>query len=129
MTQDRPDAPELLDALAEFLHGDVAEWAPPEKRFQVLVAANLCAVLGRELRAGSEPLGDDLALLHELLGTEPPPGALSDAELRDGVRVAEAELARRLRAGELDERLDAVASKLAEHVRRKLEVARPGYPG
>ncbi len=127
MTQDRPDAAELLDALAEFLYAEVAEWAPREKRFQVLVAANLCAIVGRELRAGSEPLRDDLALLHELLGTEPPAGGLSEAELRGAVRAAETELAVRLRAGELDERLDAVASRLAEHVRRKLEIARPGY--
>lgn len=127
MTQDRPDAAELLDALAEFLHADVAEWAPREKRFQVLVAANLCAILGRELRAGSEPLRDDLALLSELLGSEPPPGELSEAALREAVRAAESELARRLRAGELDQRLDGIVPRLAEHVRRKLEIARPGY--
>ena len=127
MTQDRPDAAELLDALAEFLYGDVAEWAPREKRFQVLVAANLCAVVGRELRAGSEPLRDDLVLLLELLDAEQPAGDLSEAELREAVRAAEAELARQLRAGEFDSRLDAIASRLTEHVRRKLETARPGY--
>ena len=127
MTQDRPHQPELLDALAEFMHGDVAEWAPREKRFQVLVAANLCAILGRELRAGAEPLGDDLALFCELLGDAPPPADLSEAELREAVREAQSELAARLRAGELDERLDAVAARLSEHVRRKLEIARPGY--
>ena len=102
MTQDRPDAAELLDALAEFLFTDVREWAPREERFQVLVAANLCAILGRELRAGSEPLREDLALLLELSRHEPPAGEPSDAELREAVRAAEAELARRLRAGELD---------------------------
>ena len=47
MTQNRPDAPELLDALAEFLLAEVRDWAPREKRFQVLVAANLCAVIAR----------------------------------------------------------------------------------
>jgi Domain of unknown function (DUF6285) len=129
MTQDRPDAAELLDALAEFVSEDVREWAPREQRFQVLVAANLCAILGRELRAGSEPLRDDLALLRELLGAELAPGELSDAELRQAVRSAEAELARRLRAGELDPRLEVIASRLADHVRRKLDVARPGYAG
>lgn len=127
MTQDRPDAYELLDALAEFLAGDVAEWAPREKRFQVLVAANLCAIVGRELRAGPEPLRDDLALMCELLGADPPSPELSEAELRGAVRAAEVELAGRLRAGELDERLDVVASRLTEHVRRKLEIARPEY--
>jgi uncharacterized protein DUF6285 len=129
VTQDRPDAAEVLDALAEFLFSDVREWAPRERRFQVLVAANLCAILGRELRAGSEPLREDLALLRELLGAKPPAGELTDAELRDAVRAAEAELARRLRAGELDEGLDRTVARLAEHVRRKLDVARPGYAG
>jgi hypothetical protein len=127
VTQDRPDAAEVLDSLAEFLFSDVRDWAPREKRFQVLVAANLCAILGRELRAGSEPMREDLALLLDLLGTEPPVGELSGAELREAVRAAEVELARCLRAGELDESLDRVAARLAEHVRRKLDVARPGY--
>jgi hypothetical protein len=129
LTQDRPDAAEVLDALAEFLFSDVREWAPRERRFQVLVAANLCAILGRELRAGAEPLREDLALLRELLGAEPPAGELTDAELREAVRGAEAELARRLRAGEFDEGLDRAVARLAEHVRRKLDVARPGYAG
>ncbi|MGH2925583.1 MAG: DUF6285 domain-containing protein [Solirubrobacterales bacterium] len=129
MTQDRPDAPELLDALAAFLYDDVREWAPREERFQVLVAANLCAILGRELRAGDEPLRADLALLSELLGADLAAAAQGGAELRDAVREAEAELARRLRAGELDGDLGAVASGLREYVRRKLEVARPDYAG
>ena len=126
MTQDRPDAPELLDALAEFLFADVRDWAPREKRFQVLVAANLCAVLARELRAGERPLREDLALLLELLGssfTEAPQAS----ELRQAVRAAERDLGERLRAGELDDRLDELQLRLREHVRRKLDVARPGY--
>ena len=84
MTQDRPDAAEVLDSLAEFLFSDVRDWAPREKRFQVLVAANLCAILGRELRAGSEPMREDLALLLDLLGTEPPVGELSGDVARPG---------------------------------------------
>jgi hypothetical protein len=93
----------------------------------VLVAANLCVILGRELRAGSEPLREDLALLLDILGAERPAGELADAELRKAVRAAEAELARRLRTGEFDESLEVIAARLAEHVRRKLDVARPGY--
>jgi len=48
-------------------------------------------------------------------------------DLDAAVRHAESELARRLRAGELDDRLDELTERLCEHVRRKLEVARPGY--
>lgn len=125
MTQDRPDAPELLDALAEFLFADVRAWAPREKRFQVLVAANLCAVIARELRAGQEPLREDLALFGELLGRELeiPAGE----ELPDAVRRAERQLAEEIRGGAFDARLDQLTGCLREHVRRKLEVARPGY--
>jgi hypothetical protein len=126
MTQDRPTAPELLDAVAEYLFGELRPEAPREQRFKVLVAANVCAVVAREIRAGQEPSREDLALFRELLGepAEPPddPEALA-AETR---QAAEA-LAGRLRAGELDERLDELAPKLAEHVRRKFEIARPGY--
>lgn len=126
MSQDRPDAPELLEAVAEFLFTDVREWAPREKRFQVLVAANVCAVVARELRAGDTPLREDLALFGELLGEDPQEPS-SDAELAERVQAAQAELSRRLRAGELDDRLDQVAEALREHVRRQLQIARPGY--
>jgi Domain of unknown function (DUF6285) len=126
VTQDRPDAAELLEAVAEFLFADVREWAPREKRFQVLVAANVCAVVARELRAGEEPLREDWALFRELLGepaTDPP----GDEELAGEVGRTREQLAAKIRSGELDERLDELTERLRGHVRRKLEVARPGY--
>jgi Domain of unknown function (DUF6285) len=126
MTQDRPTAPELLEAVAEYLFGELRPEVPGEQRFKVLVAANVCALVARELRAGEEPSREDLALFRELLGEqgEPPgdPQALSEA-----TRVAAAELSRRVRAGELDKRIDELTPRLAEHVRRQLEIARPGY--
>jgi hypothetical protein len=126
MTQDRPDASELLEAVAEFLFAEVREWAPREKRFQVLVAANVCAVVARELRAGVQPLREDLALFRELLG-EAAVELPEDADLESEVRRAEAELAAKIRSGELDDRLDELSERLRDHVRRKLEIARPGY--
>ena len=125
MTQDRPDAPELLEAVSEFLFGEVRQWVPRERRFQVLVAANLCAVVAREVRAGERPLQDDLELFAALLDREP--GDFAGPGLIAAVRNAQAELSARLRAGELDGNLHEVAAALREHVRRKLEVARPGY--
>ena len=77
----------------------------------MLVAANVCAVVARELRAGEAPgIADD-----ELF-----------AELLEGEGGAP-ELARRIREGDFDDRVAELADRLAEHVRRKLEVARPGY--
>ena len=125
MTQNRPDAPELLDALAEFLLAEVRGWAPREKRFQVLVAANLCAVIARELRAGEGPLREDLALFAELLGSDLEVPA--EGKLPLAVRAAERRLSEVIRSGALDGRLDQLTARLREHVRRKLEVARPGY--
>ena len=111
MTQDRPEAPELLEAVAEYLFAELRPEVPSEQRFRVLVAANVCAVVARELRAGDAPTIADDELFAELLGGEG--GA--------------PELALRIRAGEFDERMDELADRLAEHVARKLEIARPGY--
>jgi hypothetical protein len=116
VTQDRPTAPELLDAVAEYLFAELRPEVSKEQRFRVLVAANVCAVVARELRAGEQPDREDLALFGELLGHEV-----------DDVHAAAAELSASLRSGELDDRFDELTPKLAEHVRRKLEIARPGY--
>jgi hypothetical protein len=114
--QDRPTASELLEAVAEYLFAELRLEVPPEQRFKVLVAANVCAVLAREIRAGEEPDRQDLELFNDLLGDQ-----------IDDVRAAAAELSRRLRSGELDDRIDELAPRLEEHIRRQLEIARPGY--
>lgn len=116
MGQDRPDAPDLLEAVAEYLFAELRPEAPREQRFKLLVAANVCAVVARELRAGDAPNREDVALFAELLGEDV-----------DDVREGAARLSARLRSGELDDRIDELAPRLAEHVRRKLEIARPGY--
>jgi len=124
--QDRPTAPELLDALAAMLFSQVREWVPRERRFQVLVAANVCAVVARELRAGAAPSLADARLFRELLGHEDAPDPAPE-EAEAAARASAAELARALRAGELDARLPKAIEWLREHVARKLAVARPGY--
>jgi hypothetical protein len=111
--QDRPDAAELLEAVAEYLFAELRPEVPREQRFRVLVAANVCAVVAREIRAGEAPAREDEELFAELLGGE------GGAE----------ELSRRLREGDFDDRLDELSERLDEHVRRKLEIARPGYAG
>jgi Domain of unknown function (DUF6285) len=114
--QDRPTAAELLDAVAEYLFAELRPEVPREQRFKVLVAANVCAVVAREIRAGEEPDREDLALFEDLLGEEV-----------DDVHAAAAQLSERIRTGDLDERIDELAPRLEEHVRRKLDIARPGY--
>jgi Domain of unknown function (DUF6285) len=123
--QDRPTATELLQALAGFLHSDVSGWVPRDRRFQVLVAANLAAIVDRELRAGPEPSLADVALFRSILGVEAPLPEPEDADAE--AKEAAAELAWAIREGELDAEIASVAARLRDHVRRKLEIARPGY--
>jgi uncharacterized protein DUF6285 len=114
--QDRPTAAELLDAMATDLYSEVREWVPRERRFRILVLANLCAVIARELRAGQGPSRQDLELFSRLGGIE-----------AGDPREAAAALSAAIRRGDLDDRLPETIAGLREHVARKLEVARPGY--
>lgn len=116
--QDRPTADELLDALAEYLYAELRPHVPPEQRFKTLVAANVCAVIAREIRDGECASQADLRTFTGLLGARE-----STEDPRDAARA----LSTSIRAGELDPDLERVAAELREHVRRKLEIARPGY--
>jgi Domain of unknown function (DUF6285) len=94
---DRPAAPELIEAVFEFLSGELLPTIGDHRlRFRTLVAMNALGIARRELEAGEEGMGED--------------------ELR--------ELARRIRAGDVDEALHA---RLKEHVAEKLRVSNPPY--
>jgi hypothetical protein len=100
--QDRPDAPELLAALARWLHDDLRPTLPREQRFiaLALVAANACAIFAREWVAEGPPAPD---------------------------RTHQRELAQAIRAGKADERWNDVLRQVRDDVRDKLAVAHPGY--
>jgi hypothetical protein len=94
---DRPAAPELIEAVFEFLSGELLPTLDDHRmKFRTLVAMNALGIVRRELEAGEEGMGED--------------------ELR--------ELARRIRAGDVDEALHA---RLKEHVAEKLRVSNPAY--
>jgi hypothetical protein len=94
---DRPAAPELIEAVFEFLSGELLPTIDDHRlRFRTLVAMNALGIALRELEAGEEGISED--------------------ELR--------ELARRIRAGDVDEGLHA---RLKEHVAEKLRVSNPAY--
>jgi uncharacterized protein DUF6285 len=114
--QDRPDASELAAAVAQFLIETVRPAVPRELRFQVLIAANACAILAREAAAGERPADEELARLRTLLATE-----IDDAP--SGRR----ELAAAIRRGDFDNRWEEAVEALRQSVRAKLDVAHPGY--
>ena len=113
--QDRPDASELAAAVAQFLFESVRPAVDPKLRFQVLVAANACAILARET-AGEGAATEEADRLAELVG-----GTGGDARQRRA-QVAEA-----IRRGALDDRWDEAVAVLRDSVRAKLRVAHPGY--
>jgi hypothetical protein len=97
--QDRPDAPELLAAVARYMFEDLLPEVPREQRFNVRVAANCCAIVAREW----------------------------EAEVGRPDRAEQRALARAIRAGEWDGRWAAAVVRARDDVAAKLAVAHPGY--
>jgi hypothetical protein len=94
---DRPTAPELIEAVFEFLSAEVLPTLDDHRmKFRTLVAMNALAIARRELEADT--------------------AWPSDEELR--------ELARRIRAGDVD---DDLLPRLKEHVAGKLRISNPAY--
>ena len=129
--QDRPTAIELLTAVREFLEQDVLPGLDGRKRFHALVAANVLAVVARELADEETSLVAEWQRLRQLIGLDEtvPPARL------DGLRAAVRELTQRLcdriRAGDADG--GAFGAAVRAHVRmtvvEKLRVANPKYLG
>lgn len=106
---DQPDAPALLEAVREFLTTEVEPATEGRLRYHLKVAANVLAIVERELE-----LGEAQAAAH-----------------RDRLRRlgfgSDRELAAAIRAGGLDDCLGDLQSELTQMVADKLAVARPGY--
>src|SRR4051794_35497635 len=126
--QDRPDARELVEAVAGVLEKEIL---PPlddsRLRFCGLIAANVLALVARELAAGEAPLREEWARLGALLARPldaPPTG---DAELRAAVAARNQDLCARIRAGEADAGpwAEAVVAHAEATVIAKLQIANP----
>ncbi len=123
---DRPTATELLRAVERFLERDVVPNVDGPRRFHARVAANVVAIVAREIETEEVQLGGEWERLSELLGERRLRPDRRE-ELRDQIRVRTQELVRRIRAGEADGGpwREAVVSHLRRTVADKLEVARP----
>ncbi|CAN5635030.1 hypothetical protein BH10PSE6_BH10PSE6_55300 [soil metagenome] len=118
MAQDRPTASELLAAIADFLREEatpVLDRAEPRLGFQMRVAVNSLAILERESCLGPSADAREHARLVALLGRD---GTLADLNR---------ELARRLRAGERDERDAALMAHLEATTADKIAIANPKW--
>lgn len=129
--QDKPDAEELLDALASFLETRIVGQVEGRDRFHAIVGANVARIVARELRSGPELLRREYVMLCDLLGETAVP---SGGETADVLALTR-ELVRRIErgdadAGEFRERLkvflrEVVAAKLA--VADPKRIARDGH--
>lgn len=106
-----PTAGELIEAVREWIERDVMSSTEGRLKFHARVAVNVLAMVERELALGEQHEAEHADRLATL-------GLADDAEF-----------ARAIRSGELDDRLDEVRSILRADVDAKLAVANPKYLG
>jgi hypothetical protein len=104
---DPPSAAELVAAVRAFLEGDIGtdSWS----RYQLRVATNILRMIEREMALGPGHAASHIAALARL--------GMAD----------EAELARAIRSGQLDDRRPEVLEVVRQTVAAKLQVANPAY--
>ena len=125
--QDRPTARELLEAVRLFLEDDVVPALDGPARFHARVAANVLAIVGRELEGEEATLVAEWTRLATLLGRQSatPPERL--VALRTAVGELTEELCARIRRGDADASPFRAAARAAvtTSVAEKLAVANP----
>src|ERR1700687_3360056 len=128
--QDRPTIAELLEAVRHFLEADAMPVLDGPQKFHARVAANVLAIVSRELRGQDAQVRAEWSRLDALLASvEALPG--ESAERRRRLRTRTEALCERIRGG------DAAAgpwrAAVLAHVRQtvidKLAVANPKYLG
>lgn len=104
-----PTAAQLVDAVEQFLRNDVMPALDGRLQFHTLVAANVLAVIGRELELGPQQETEHQDRLTEL-------GVADDAALADAIKN-----------GDLDGRLPELLDVLLADVAAKVTVANPKH--
>jgi hypothetical protein len=113
--REQPSAVELIDAVAEFITRDLAPTLTGRLAFHARVAANVLAIVKRELTLGPDADRADAARLAALLGSEGTPAAMTE------------ELCRRIAAGEIAADDPALIEHLWATTLATLAVDQPGY--
>ena len=125
MPQDRATAAELLAGVRTFLRNEVLPQLQGAGAYKCRVAANILAIVGRELEQGAAADRAELASLERLLGKSAAPELTPEAALD----ALNAELCAGIRSGALDARRGEVIAQVRDTVRAKLMIANPQYPG
>lgn len=127
--QDRPTYNQLLEAVQRFLESDVVPALEGPKKFHARVAANVLAIVRRELESEDTHLRSEWEGLDRLLGNAPMP--TERKVLRNALKRRVEELCERIRAGDADALpwRAAVIQHTRQTVIDKLSVANPKYVG
>ena len=146
MPQDRATADELLAGVAAFLRDEVLPQLSGASAYKCRVAANILAIVQRELVLGAAADRAELAGLRALLASDR--NTVGDAiddiavrmlqtlmgqdrdecDTRAALDTGNAELCAQIRSGALDERRAEVFAHVRQTVRDKLAIANPKYP-
>jgi uncharacterized protein DUF6285 len=127
--QDRPDARELLEAVRNFLEEQVVPALEGTRQFHARVAANVLAIVGREIADGDAALRTEWTRLCTVLGEPASTPPESGAALVAAVRALNETLVARIRRGDADTgpwRLQ-VLTHLRLMAADRLAVANPKY--
>jgi hypothetical protein len=117
MAQNRPTAPELLDAVKSFLENDVKSELADHTAFNMMVALKSLDIVQRELELGPEFAEAEKARLMEILGHG---GTL---------RALNEELTTRIREGALSLDDALVKAHLIATTKAKVQIDQPKYSG
>ena len=126
--QDRPTLQELLAAVRAFLEDDAVPALDGRRRFHARVAANVLAIVGREV-ADDATLTAEWTRLATLLGHAETTSPVDPAARHTAVRELTVALVERIRRGDADTGpfASAVRAHVRATVREKLRVANPEY--
>jgi hypothetical protein len=122
---------ELLEAVRAFLDEEVVPALAGPRQFHARVAANVLAIVGRELAGEEATLLAEWQRLAPLLGEDASVAPARLEALRSAVRERTAVLAERIRRGEADAGplRDAVRAHVRATVEEKLRIANPRFLG
>ncbi len=128
---DRPTANELLQAVSRFLQDDVVPALDGHLKYQARVAANVAAIVERELACEERHQAGEWSRLAELMEVEVETPPAEGQNRRDQIVQWTERLRERIREGDADSGpwRAAVLAHLNQTVADKLEVAQgPARP-
>jgi hypothetical protein len=122
---DRPSAQELLEAVGRFLQDEAVPALPAHLGYQARVAANVVAIVAREIGSEDRQQAEEWERLGSLLADDSRPPS-SREELRAALLARNRELVSKIRAGLADsgDWRSALVSHLKQTVADKLSVAK-----